>query len=102
MHSPRGVGPLDGGQGNVEVLGEEPALRHQEIAALRVVRTQRADLLAGGVIHGRALDELLPLHFFYPLTSIEPSSVRSLIDPSPTKRAAATGVIALFTGQGPA
>src|SRR5918911_193448 len=102
MHSPRGVGPLDGGQGNVEVLGEEPALLHQELAALRVVRTQRADLRAGGVIHGRALGEWLPLHLFYPLTTFEPSSVRSLIGPSPTKRSAATHVIALFTGQGPA
>ena len=98
MHIPRGVGPLDGGQRNVEVLGEEPAQLHQEIAALRVVRAQYADLLAGGVIHGRALDELLPLHLFYPLTTIEPSGVRFLICPSPTKRAAATGVIALFTG----
>src|SRR5918912_3589720 len=102
MHSPGGVGPLDGGQGNVEVLGEEPAFRYQEIATLRVIGTQRADLHTGGVIHGRARDELLLLHLFYPLTTIEPSTVRSLICPSPTTWGTATGVITPCTAQGPA
>src|SRR5205823_14109851 len=64
----RGVGAADGAPVDVAILAKEPAPArpHLKKAALRVVRVQRADLLAGSVIDRCARGEVLSLHLTYP------------------------------------